>query len=167
MSEHVKDPSEDLAQWLSDAGRRTWRSAAVAETSLGDRARESSGDLFRYLEELAGRELRSRDDIRRYVGELSAPDPEANRTHRRQRLVKDTVLLLCLLTAYIQYNFLDVNLQIARLPSIVIFVPVDAMNPPPRSGVQARRGDADHAGAIAVALPGQPRTRAEVVVRRA
>jgi hypothetical protein len=129
MSEHVRDPSEDLAQWLSDAGRRTWRSAAVAETSSGVGARESSGDLFKYLEELAGRELRSREDIRQYVGELSAPDQEASRTHKRQRLVKDTVLLLCLLTAYIQYNFLDVNLQIARLPSIVIFVPVDATSP--------------------------------------
>ena len=135
MSEHARDPSEDLAEWLTDVGHRTWR--PVPGKNRNDGATQTGEDLFRYVEELAGREFRSREDIRRYLGELSAQGEETGRIHRRQQVVKDTVLLLCLLTAYIQYNFLDVNLQIARLPSTVIFVPVEAGNTPARSSHQA------------------------------
>lgn len=137
MSEHARDPSEDLAEWLTDVGHRAWRPAPPSGQDRGTGATETGEDLFRYLEELAGRELRSRDDIRSYLGELSAQGRETSRIHRRRQIVKDTVLLLCLLTAYIQYNFLDVNLQIARLPSTVVFVPVEAGNAPVRSAHHA------------------------------
>jgi hypothetical protein len=137
MSEHARDPSEDLAEWLTDVGRRTWRRAPQSGTNLNDGAAERGEVLFRYLEELAGRKFRTREDIRRYLGELSAQGREAGRIHRRRQVVKDTVMLMCLLASYIQYNFLDVNLQIARLPATVVFVPVETGNAPARGSHNA------------------------------
>jgi hypothetical protein len=148
MSDHEMGASEDLAAWLKDVGRRKWRPPQSIESNQSNRATESSEDLFRYLEELVGRELRTREDIRRYFDELSVENLEAGRTHRRRQIVKDTVLLLCLLTAYIQYNFLDVTLQIARLPTTLIFVPLDARIAPAPNSRHARWGGADQAGRV-------------------
>ena len=138
MGQHVvneqqdKDPSVDLAGWLSDVGRRTWRPVQGPGKSASDGATVSNEDLVRYLEELAGREFKSREDVRLYVDELTRKDREANQVHRRRRVLKDTVLLLGLLMAFIQYHFLDINLQIARLPSTLVFVPVEAGFSPQR-----------------------------------
>ena len=140
MSDHARDPSEDLAQWLADVGRRTWRPLPPAGENPGQNVSEAREDLFGYLEQLAGRELKSRDDVRDYLGELSAHGLAAERTRRRRQVTKDTVLLLALLTAYIQYHFLDVSLQIARLPSTLVFVPVEARSSPPHSNRHALWG---------------------------
>ena len=148
MSDHEMEAGEDLAAWLRDVGRRKWRPPQSTESNQSNCATESIDDLFRYLEELAGREFRTREDIRRYVDELSVENLEAGRTHRRRQIVKDTVLLVCLLTAYIQYNFLDVTLQIARLPSTLIFVPLDAGSVPVPNSGHARWGEADQAGQV-------------------
>lgn len=142
VNEQDKDPSVDLAGWLSDVGRRTWRPVQAPGKSASDRAPVSREDLVSYLEELAGREFRSRADIRLYIDELTRKDREANQVHRRRRVMKDTVLLLGLLTAFIQYHFLDINLQIARLPSTLVFVPVEAGISPQRNSAQVPRGSA-------------------------
>ena len=148
MSDHEMHASEDLAAWLKDVGRRKWCPPQLTESDQNKSATESSESLFTYLQELAGRELRTREDVRRYVDELSAANLEADRTQRRRHLVKDTVLLLCLLAAYIQYNFLDVTLQIARLPSTVIFIPLDVRSPPAPNSGHARWGGVDQAGPV-------------------
>jgi hypothetical protein len=101
--------------------------------------------LVSYLGELAGREFRSREDIRRYVDELTRKDREANQVYRRRRVVKDTALLLGLLVAFIQYHFLDINLQIARLPSTLVFVPVESRYSPQHSSARVPRVNADSA----------------------
>jgi len=133
----------DLAGWLSDVGRRTWRPVHAANQGASDSAAVSSDVLVRYLGELAGRDFRSREDIRRYVDELTRKDREANQVYRRRRVVKDTALLLGLLVAFIQYHFLDINLQIARLPSTLVFVPVESKYSPQRSSAHVPRGNAD------------------------
>jgi hypothetical protein len=135
--EHARDPSEDLAAWLTEAGRRAWHPAQTPAKAAADGATESSGQLVGYLEELAGRKFVSREDIRRYVDEYSTRAQKSSQAQRRRQVLRDTVLLFCLLSAYIQYNFLDVSLQIARLPSSIIFVPVEAMDAPVRSSVRA------------------------------
>lgn len=151
MNEQARDSSEELAEWLKDAGSRTWRKAPTPATNEADRMTESSAQLVGYLEELAGRKFRSRDDVRAYVEELSAQAQKASRASRRGQVLKDTVLLFCLLSAYIQYNFLDVNLQIARMPSTIIFVPVGAHGAPARTGSHARQRNAGQASAAPAA----------------
>ena len=145
LSEQQNDPSEDLAGWLKDVGRRTWRAAQPSEKSANDFATESCEDLVSYLEELSGREFKTREDIRSYVDGLKAHVREAGRIDRRRQTVKDTALLLALLAAFTQYHFLDINLQIARLPSTVVFVPVVAKSATPRSGGQVSWDTADAA----------------------
>lgn len=146
LSEQQKDPSEDLAGWLKDVGRRTWRIAQPPEKSANDFATESREELVSYLEELSGRELKTRADIRGYVDGLMAQVREARRIDRRRQTVKDTALLLALLAAFTQYHFLDINLQIARLPSTVVFIPVEAKSATPRSGAHVSWDTADAAG---------------------
>ena len=124
------DPSEDLAGWLKDVGRRTWR---PGEKSANDVTAETRDDLVAYLGQLAGREFKTREDIRGYVELMTAPLREARRINRRRQTVRDTALLLALLASFIQYHFLDISLQIARLPSTVVFVPVEANNAAPHS----------------------------------
>ena len=58
------------------------------------------------------------------------------------------IILLALVAAYIQYHFLDVNLQIARLPTTLVFVPVEATATPERHRVEMPRGNDRHATAI-------------------
>lgn len=95
---------------------------------------ESREDLVTYLEELAGKVFETRDDIRGYVDGLMAQARQARRVGRRRQIVRETALLLGLLAAFIQYHFLDINIQIARLPSTLVFVPVvEAKSASPRS----------------------------------
>ena len=143
-----KDASGDLALWLSDVGRRTWRPAEPSAPQFPEVPAESSEVLIGYLQEVAGREFRTREDIRQYVVDLSEQERDASGVHRRRRVMKDTVLLLALVAAYIQYHFLDVNLQIARLPTTLVFVPVEATAPPERHRVELPRGNGRHATAI-------------------
>lgn len=132
-SELDEDTSRELAAWLKDAGRRRWQPSKVSGTSADVAA--SSEELIRYLEELTGRRIRSREDLHGCFGEMQV----SGRIHKRQTL-KEALLLLCLAAAYIQYYFWDVNLQIARLPATVVFVPVDmAKNPPPRNAAGRTR----------------------------
>ena len=132
MQVRDKDPSEDLAGWLKDVGRRTWHPSRQPGAGANDATNDSSDDLVRYLEELTGRKFTSRNDIRSYVDELAERERESSRIHARRQVVRDTVLLVCLLSAFIQYHFLDISLQISRLPSTVVFVPAQTGSAPAR-----------------------------------
>lgn len=142
MVKQEKDPSEDLAAWLKDTGRRAWRPLESSESDSSDRVTESSEDLFKYLEELVGRELKTREDVRRYFDELAARDREGSRIHARRQIIKESALLLGLVVAFIQYHLLDINLQISRLPSTVVFVPLETRSAPPRSSARVSRSSA-------------------------
>jgi hypothetical protein len=70
----------------------------------------SPEELLRYLEELSGRTLQTREDIRKYVSD-------------RAGTVREGLLLLVTTFAFLQYYFLDVMVQIEQLPHMVVFVP--------------------------------------------
>ena len=124
MSEQGGDLDEELAKWLKEAGRRT-----IPPSSHGSRDDDetwslSPAHLFRYLEELAGRKLRSRADLVSYLDQLSGNAPKAHRVRERQRIIREGMLIGLLALAYLQYYYWDVNLQIASLQSVQVFVPV-------------------------------------------
>lgn len=126
MSGLDEDTSMELSAWLKDVGRRKWHPSQLPRLSRSDGGTESCEVVVGYLEELTGGTIRSREDVHRCFGELWARDREAGQIYRRRQIVKEALLLLCLVGAYIQYYYWDVNLQIARLPSTVIFVPAAA-----------------------------------------
>ena len=65
--------------------------------------------------------------------------------------MKETALLFGLVAAYIHYYFWDVNLQIARLPHTLIFVPVDARSAPHDGSAHAGWSKAGKTGLISLA----------------
>ena len=111
------DHSQGLANWLQDAGRRG--GARVPENVA-----ESSDDVLAYLESLTGQKLRSRSAVDRLLREFAVD--EANRVrHAKVRAARQHVLLLALAAlSFLHYYYWDVNLQIAALPEMKVFVPV-------------------------------------------
>lgn len=81
-----------------------------------------------HLESLAGRKLRTREDVSEYVSELSRRGEEGAR--RRGGQARDIFLGVLLIVAILQYYFIDVQLQILKQPSLMVFVPVK----PPDTG---------------------------------
>lgn len=110
---HDGDEGRDLAQWLEESGHRR---AAVA-------GGESAEELLRYLESLAGTQLRSRDDIFVWVQHLRASNEEKRAREASRRLLREVTLLLLLAAAIAQYYYWDVSLQVASLEKIYYFVP--------------------------------------------
>jgi hypothetical protein len=85
--------------------------------SRGD---ESSEALLQFLEQASGRRLRTREDIRRFLGELSAgklPEPPAA---RRWRTAKQGMWLLLLVAAFLQYYFLEILVEINSMSPISV-----------------------------------------------
>ena len=103
-----RDPSEDLAQWLQEVGRRR----------AGPR--EADAALRVHLEQLAGRAIRTREEITGYVRELS--DKARDKRTASQQL-KNALLGSLLVIAVLQYYFIDVQLQILRQPALTVFAP--------------------------------------------
>jgi hypothetical protein len=91
---------------------------------MAERDDESSADLFQYLEHASGRKLRTREDVRRLLDELSAKSPAGSRAMRLWRTGKQGMWLLLLVTAFLQYYLLDVLVGIDSLPEIRVSVPV-------------------------------------------
>lgn len=65
--------------------------------------------------------------MRRYSEIKSALIPLSCRTHPPLSLARQTFALSALTGAYLQFYFLDVNLQIASLKSVTAFVPLSSM----------------------------------------
>jgi hypothetical protein len=107
----ARDPSEDVAEWMKEVGRRKQRHGA----------RDSDKALRLHLEELAGRKIETREDISGYVAELSR---EADTKLSRARYLRNGLLGILLVVAVLQYYFIDVQLEILSQPALTVFVPV-------------------------------------------
>jgi hypothetical protein len=109
----VNEPQSDLTDWLVEAGHRTVKHDPQAPDL------EASAEILSELDELAGRKVRSRAELRAYLKEFAAQA----RKHRTQvQLVREGVLVIVLLLVYLQYYFVDVQLHILSLPSLVVFL---------------------------------------------
>ena len=104
----------DLTTWLAEAGRR--------QLAQPPQAQESAEQLLSYLQVRVGRRLRSREEIDRYLSDLEARDEERSRAATRQRIIREVALLLALLVAAGVNHYFDVQLQIARLPNLLVFL---------------------------------------------
>jgi hypothetical protein len=119
---------EQLAQWLKEAGRRTpVRRAAVDEDA--DESYNSPASLHHYLEALAGRKLQSHAEVLRYLREVAGTQPEAQRERERRRMVREVSLLALLAISYLHYYYWEVQLQIAALQSVSVFIPAPDARP--------------------------------------
>lgn len=92
---------------------------------------DSDRELLAHLERLTGRQIRSRQDISDYIGELSTRASERQSRHQQ---LKNALLIALLLVAAGQYYFIDVQLQILSQPTLTVFVPVKAGSPGPYQG---------------------------------
>jgi hypothetical protein len=108
LEEMERDPSEDLAEWLQEVGRRR------------NGPKEPDEALRVHLEQLAGRNIRTREDITEYVNELS--DKARDKRTRSQQL-KNVLLGVLLVIATLQYYFIEVQLQILAQPTLTVFAP--------------------------------------------
>jgi hypothetical protein len=118
---------EQLAQWLKDAGRRAGLVAPAAAAD-GDETYNSPASLHRYLEELAGRPLRSHAEVLNYLAEVAGGQPQGHYMNERRRMVRELALIGMLAVSYLHYYYWEVQLQIAGLSSARVFIPVA---PPP------------------------------------
>ena len=96
---------------------------------------ESSEALIQYLEQASGRKIRSREDVHKFLSELSAQNPEATPVARLLRSLKQGTWLALLAAAYLQYYFLTVMNEIETMPEIRVNLPMlqnQGKLPPPR-----------------------------------
>lgn len=82
----------------------------------------SHEELIRYLEQMSGRQIRTREHVRSLMQEDWVPQADAERSRRRQS-VKRAVLALLFTFAALQYYFLDVSLQILSLRELTHLTP--------------------------------------------
>ena len=121
MAERNSGLDEDLVEWLKEAARRTV-SPTPHRTRDGDDTWSSSpAHLFYYLEESAGRKLRSQTELLSYLQELSGDSPKSHRARERRRVLREGIFLVALTLAWLQYYFWEVNTQIASLPCVHVF----------------------------------------------
>jgi len=98
-----------------------------------DRARSAEAGnapemLLRHLEKRAGRSLRSPAAIDAFLATQAAAKQARPATGRS--LLRETLLVLFLMVAVLQYYYMDVSLQIAALNRITVFVSGQAVPPP-------------------------------------
>jgi len=91
------------------------------------RPRNEPDGPFRDLEKLAGRRFASIEELLRYLESKSEPIPQSRRMHSTPGLMRQTVALSALVGAYLQYYFLEVNLQISALNSVIVFLPASSI----------------------------------------
>jgi len=100
----------------------------VPSAAQGAAAGPSAADrLLRRIEAHAGRPLRADDAVDAYFNELADPAHVGRPTARS--LLRETVLVLLLLVAVLQYYYIDVSLQIASLNHVTVFVPTERLAP--------------------------------------
>jgi len=120
---------EQLAQWLKEAGRRTQAAKAPPATADSDESYNSPASLHHYLEELAGRKLESHAEVLRYLREVAGAQPEGLRAQERRRMVREVSLLVLLAISYLHFYYWEVQLQIAALQSVGVFIPAPPARP--------------------------------------
>lgn len=119
---------EQLAQWLKEAGRRVPARAAPRDADA-DETYNSPASLHHYLEELAGRKLLSHAEVLGYLREVAGTQPDQHRERERRRMLREVSLLVLLTISYLHYYYWDVQLQIAALQSVGVFVPAPEARP--------------------------------------
>jgi hypothetical protein len=113
---------EQLAQWLKEAGQRTQSRPRDAQAAEDDGTYNSPASLHRYLEELAGRKLQSHAEVLAFLKEVAGSEPQGHRQRELRRMVRELVLLGLLALSYLQYYYWDVQLQIAALKSVNVYI---------------------------------------------
>jgi len=93
---------------------------------VGETQPESREELLQHLEKLAGRALRTREEIQAYVREAAARKAADQPSVRRWLMVKKMTLIALLAFSFLQYYILDVLLEITSMHRTVYFVPVRA-----------------------------------------
>jgi hypothetical protein len=83
----------------------------------------SPASLHKYVEELAGRQLKTHADVLSYLREVAGNQPHAHAMRERHRMVRELTLLTLLALSYLHFYYWEVQLQIAALNSVRIFVP--------------------------------------------
>lgn len=123
MGEGAESGGDQLAEWLKEAGRRARGEAPVRNDADDDRSFNSPAELHRYLEQLAGRPLRSHAEVLHYLGEVAGANPREHRYLERRRMVREITLLVLLSLSYLHYYYWEVQVEIAKLNALRIFVP--------------------------------------------
>jgi hypothetical protein len=128
VSNESNGAGEQLAEWLKEAGRRT-QSAARTASDAGDDTYNSPASLHKYLEELAGRKLQSHAEVLAYLRQVAGTQPDAHRERERRRMVREVSLLVLLAVSYLHFYFWEVQLEIAALRSVGVFIPAPEARP--------------------------------------
>ena len=124
MAGDAQGGGDQLAEWLKEAGRRAPGEAPTG--AVGEETFNSPADLHRYLEQLAGRPLQSHGEVLQYLRQVAGTNPRAYRDQERRRMVREVSLLLLLSLAYLHYYYWEVQVEIAKLNALRIFVPTSA-----------------------------------------
>ena len=98
------------------------RQARPVQRVLGVRGRVDSD-----LEKLTGQRFHSIEDLLRYVEPKSALPQQTRRAVAPNSLFRQSLALSALVGAYLQYYFIEINLQIASMNSLTVFLPVTSM----------------------------------------
>ena len=96
----------------------------------------SREELVQYLEQVSGRRLRTRDDIKAYVEEMSSRKAADQPSVLWWQKAKTVTLIGLTVFAFIQYYMMDVMVQIMSLRETTFFVPVSAPAPVVKSMVE-------------------------------
>jgi hypothetical protein len=123
MGDSTESGGDQLAEWLKEAGRRARREAAARADADDDRSFNSPAELHRYLEQLAGRPLQSHGDVLNYMKEVAGSNPREHRYLERRRMLREISLVLLLSLSYLHYYYWEVQVEIAKLNALRIFVP--------------------------------------------
>ena len=93
---------------------------------VAEPAPESHEELIQHLEKLAGRTLKTREDVTAYVREVRARTAADQPSVQRWLKAKKLTLMALFAFGVIQYYILDVMLEIATIRSTTYFVPARA-----------------------------------------
>lgn len=129
MTERNSGPEEDLVEWLKEAGRRTVPPTLRRSQDDDYTGSNSPAQLFHFLEESAGRKLRSQTELVSYLQELSGESPKSHRKRELRRIIREGIFLGALTMAWLQHHFWEVNIKISALPYIQVFGTVPQEKP--------------------------------------
>ncbi len=85
--------------------------------------------MHKYLEALAGRKLQTHAELLAYLREVAGTQPDAHRERERRRMVREVSLIVLLAVSYLHYYYWEVQLQIAALHSVSVFIPATEARP--------------------------------------
>jgi len=123
LSGNNEGGGEVLAQWLKEAGRRAQSPSQDEAAAERDDTYNSPASLHRYLEELAGRKLPTHAQVLEFLKEVAGSQPQGYREHERRRMVREVALIVLLAISYLHFYYWEVQLQIAALNSVNVFIP--------------------------------------------